>query len=780
MQKLLAFGLACLLAFFSEAQVSRMDITHYNLNLDFTQTESKTISGVATLSGFPESSCNSLLFDLLKLPVTQVISGKDTLTFSQTDSTLLVFFNNQLQASDSVQLRISYSGQPLADSRWGGFYFSGNYSFNMGVAFSAYPHNFGRCWFPCNDNFIDRATYSFQVKTDSGFAAICSGKFLGSSNNTWNWSLSQPIPTYLASVAVGKYAMVSDVFEPNGRKIPIILASEPKDTHNFIASFTRLKTAISCFEERFGPYLFDRVGFVGVPFNSGAMEHAANIAYPLYAINGNSQFETLMAHELSHHWWGNLATCSTSQDMWLNEGWASFCEALFLECAYGEEAYQADIADKLFEASRWAHVRDEGHRAISGVPPSFTYGTHVYTKGALMVHNLRAVMGDEAFFAACKSYLQKFKFKDVTSLNLRDEFQKFTNLNLQDFFNVYIFAPGNNCLSISHFSVRPGDAVNFIDLRLRQHVTKKPGFFSGIPCTVRLYSASGAYKDYSIRLNGEVLDTTLLCNFDFYPEFALINPNFDFAFNQTYELKTIKGTGVQNLPNALFTCTVQSNSDSTLLLAEHYFTGPNKNEFAIPGIAFSAERFWRIDGNWNSDFKATAFFNYDGSSPVSKNGGGLDNELITGSEDDLVLLYRPRPDTNWVRETNLTFQPGSNKTDKTGRFWVNQLKKGEYCMGILDAKASIQNIKSSQNNLRIFPNPVNNSFTLELPEQHLSGKLVIYSINGKDSGQIMQSRDFSNNNTKAINLDCKSLPAGTYLVQWTSGKQVLKEKFIKE
>lgn len=101
-------------------------------------------------------------------------------------------------------------------------------------------------------------------------------------------------------------------------------------------------------------------------------------------------------------------------------------------------------------------------------------------------------------------------------------------------------------------------------------------------------------------------------------------------------------------------------------------------------------------------------------------------------------------------------------------------------MGRLDAKASIQNIKSSQNYLRIFPNPVNNSFTLELPEQHLSGKLVIYSINGKDSGQIMQSRDFSNNNTKAINLDCKSLPAGTYLVQWTSGKQVLKEKFIKE
>ncbi|MFY8019936.1 MAG: hypothetical protein ACOVP1_02015, partial [Bacteroidia bacterium] len=260
--------------------------------MKISSSEPKTISGhvlINGLNGIPRTS-EEIQFDLLKLQVSEVTYGNQQLEFFQNDSILTVKLAKNVDPI-STPIKIVYSGQPVADAKWGGFYFTGNYSFNMGVGFASNPHNFGRCWFPCNDNFTNRSSYEFNIETDSGYSAICSGEFLGVQNNVWSWR-SDLIPTYLASVAVGKYVMVKDEFQSKDRMIPIILASEAKDTSNFKASFTHLKQAITCFEEKFNPYKFLRVGFVGVPFNSGAMEHAANIAYPLYAINGNTDYET--------------------------------------------------------------------------------------------------------------------------------------------------------------------------------------------------------------------------------------------------------------------------------------------------------------------------------------------------------------------------------------------------------------------------------------------------------------------------------------------------------
>jgi aminopeptidase N len=728
--KFFFLALSVILIQFTQA-AERLDIKHYNINLNITNLKPKTISGSAIITASVLNNNTSFIeFDLLKLTVKSVSINSVQLNFSKNDSLLIIQLPNSRQKGDSISIKIEYEGQPIADAKWGGFYFTGNYSFNMGVGFASSPHNFGRCWFPCNDNFTDRSTYEYHIQTDSGFAAICGGEFIGVNNNVWNWKITQAIPTYLASVAVGKYVMVNDVFNSGNKSIPMILASEAKDTANFKASFVRLKQAITCFEERFGPYLFDRVGFVGVPFNSGAMEHAANIAYPLYAINGNADYETLMAHELSHHWWGNLATCRTAPDMWLNEGWASFCEALFLECLYGKEKYNEDIKDKTFEVFRWAHVRDEAYRAVSGVPHDFTYGTHVYTKGALMVNTLRTIMGDESFFKACKAYLAKNSFQDVSSANLLNEFQKFTTINLSAFFNHWIYNPGNTNVYLNKWKFTLGNALNLLEVSFREHVKISKSLYTPLPLVYRVFDKNGKSIDFPFSLNSEMLDTFFKTPFDFAPEYGIINPDNTIALAKTYEHEVFKGTGVKQLPNALLTMTVQNNPDSFTILAENYFTGVNPNEFAVKGLRFSPDRFWKIDGSFPPSFKATAFFNYDGSSPSSKNGGGLDNELLKIDESGLVLLYRSRPDTAWSIETELTWQSGSSLTDKTGRFWVNNLKKGEYAFGRQEAGAGLKDLNKKKAQLKIFPNPNNGKFSIELPENHSDGTLFVYDKNG--------------------------------------------------
>ncbi len=767
------FFIVFLLIICSSQAAERLFISKYTINLKISSSEPKTISGhvlINGLNGIPRKS-EEIQFDLLKLQVSEVTYKNQQLEFFQNDSILTIKFDVNIDPYLNP-IKIVYSGQPVADAKWGGFYFTGNYSFNMGVGFASNPHNFGRCWFPCNDNFTNRSSYEFNIQTDSGYSAICNGEFLGVQNNIWSWR-SDLIPTYLASVAVGKYVMVKDEFQSKDRMIPIILASEAKDTSNFKASFTHLKQAITCFEEKFNPYKFSRVGFVGVPFNSGAMEHAANIAYPLYAINGNTDYETLMAHELSHHWWGNLATCRTAPDMWLNEGWASFCEALFLECLYGKEKYNEDIKDKTFEVFRWAHVRDEAYRAVSGVPHEFTYGTHVYTKGALMVNTLRTVLGDEAFFNACKAYLAKNSFQDVSSASLLNEFQKFTTINLTSFFDHWIYNAGNTNVYLNKWKFTLGNAHNLLEVSFREHIKISKSLYTPLPLVYRVFDKNGKSMDFPFSLNSEMLDTFFMTPFDFIPEYGIINPDNTIALAKTYEHQVIKGTGIKQLPNALLTITVQNNPDSFTILAENYFTGVNPNEFAEKGLRFSPDRFWKIDGSFPPAFKATAFFNYDGSSPSSKNGGGLDNELLKIDENGLVLLYRSRPDTAWTIETGLTWQSGSSLTDKTGRFWLNNLKKGEYAFGRKETGAGFKESNKKKAELKVFPNPNNGKFNIEFPENHSNGSLFIYDKNG-----ILIQKELIKASTKLYEGQMKNPVSATYFVVFEDERGSLNAQLV--
>ena len=123
---------------------------------------------------------------------------------------------------------------------------------------------------------------------------------------------TKPLPTYLVAVAIAPYEEV----RMNVDGIPVLLTALAADTSNLRKSFENLPTCIRTFVSSYGEHTFDRIGFNTVPFNSGAMEHATNIAYPRYAIaNGDKTSETLFAHELAHHWWGNLVTCETAGDI---------------------------------------------------------------------------------------------------------------------------------------------------------------------------------------------------------------------------------------------------------------------------------------------------------------------------------------------------------------------------------------------------------------------------------------------------------------------------------
>jgi aminopeptidase N len=166
--------------------------------------------------------------------------------------------------------------------------------------------------------------------------ALCNGALIstidnGNGTKTWNWEMNEEIPSYLACVAVGNYAPAYFNYYGIEDTIPVQLGAVAADTSDMKNSFVHLTDALSIFENHFGPYRWNKVGYSLVPFTGGAMEHATNIAYPNFMVNGNTLYEDFLVHELSHHWFGDLATCETAEDMWLNEGWASYCVYLFYE-----------------------------------------------------------------------------------------------------------------------------------------------------------------------------------------------------------------------------------------------------------------------------------------------------------------------------------------------------------------------------------------------------------------------------------------------------------------
>jgi aminopeptidase N len=735
------------------------DIKNYTIQLNLTNIASKTLLG--TTSIHLQSRSNNLAsvrLDLAKLTVSSVLANADSLLFSQNDSELFINFKRPLNQNDSIQLDIAYAGQPTKDPSWGGFYFSGNYAFNLGVGFNVKPHNFGRCWFPCVDNFTDRATYDFHINTDSGYKAICNGsKQTETYNNdgsiTWHWTLKDEIPSYLASVAVSNYVFLQYNFQGKSKSFPVIIACQAQDTSKLKASFLNLNLALHCFEDKFDPYPFERAGYVAVPFEGGAMEHATSIAYPIFAIDGTTNYETLFAHELSHMWWGNHVTCRTAEDMWLNEGWASYCEAQFLECLYGTDAYKKEIKSNWNTVLRFAAAKDGGLFALSNAPHNATYGTTVYKKGALIVHSLRSFMGDSAFFAACKSYQKKFAFKDASSTDLKNEFQRFTSSDLSAFFDMYVSNP-----SLYNVRVLKSELNNgVISVQLTQDLKNTQRGFNNIPLSITFF-------DNNIRIvrdfifNNEGIYTFTIGKINFDKDFYTIIDSDDKYFKaRSMQNQTIKSTGLKNFADAFCGINTQSISDSVNINIEHNWIGGKWWEVAPAGIRISNQRHWIINGFLPSSFKAQGFFNYDGSTPENpSNSGWLDNEFIDRNEDSLVMLYRANGTEMWQLLTDCSINIGGSKTDKVGRITVNNLKVGEYAIGKKDVTSITQNVLPENSDfIQMYPNPAKNLINIQIKKQYKNIDLLIMDITGKTIRRIILK---SNENE----IDISNLIKGQY------------------
>lgn len=757
-----------------------IDILHYTIDLSITDFIGKVIKGHCEVRFQSRiDQINYIDLDLLGMSIDSVTQDDTTLAYTYTNSLLRVYLLQELNTDDSSAVTVYYHGIPQGDvTGWGGFYFTSEYAYNLGVGFGADPHPFGRVWFPCFDNFVERSTYSFAITTAGTKMALCNGNLISSvehidGTKTWNWEMQQSIPTYLACVAVGSYAPAYSQYEGLEAVIPIMLGAVAADTTKMKNSFIHLPDALATFENSFGPYRWSKVGFSLVPFSSGAMEHATNIAYPVFMANGTLAWESFLVHELSHHWFGDLVTCRTEEDMWLNEGWAAYCERLFMESAYGKESYDVSIADNHAEVVHYAHttVGDGAYLPVSGISHEHTYGMTVYQKGADMVHTLRSYMGDSLFFHCVRNYLEAYAFKDAGSEDLRDYLSDCSGINLYHFFNDWIFNPGFPQFSIDSFRVVPAGSQFSVTLFIKQRLNHAPHYYQQVPLEVTFMDPNWNSQTETVKMNGQCGFFTIMLPFS--PVYAGLDHAGKISDAITSGMKVISSTGLHNFDNGAATMNVSALTDSAWIRVEHNYAPPDPFKSPQTGLHLSDYHYWNIDGIIPDGFDATLVINYNGSN--FSNGGFQDNTLITNVEDSLLVMYRSGAEGDWSAVTDVVQNFTGSHNDKRGYFTVNHVEKGEYVFAIYDYDKTDTLIYPpgepcqflsapavsvhAEEPFHVFPNPADEQITI-FAELHGRNHLVeVYDLYGR-----LFYHEQLQNSIGPVNIAITHWPSGPYLV----------------
>ena len=734
-----------------------IDVKHYTINLDISDFSGKTISGYTILNlATTEDNVSTIYLYLLRLNIDSIVClDYGISSFSYNDSIITINFETAPIADQPFDLDVYYHGAPQKDpSGWGGFYFSGDYAFNMGCGFQDVPHNYGRVWFPCNDNFTDKAKYTTIITTQSENTAISSGELNEvqvdeeTGKTTYYWNLTQEVPTYLQSVAVGPYYHHHHVYHGISRDIPVDIYGYPTDSAKIAGSFYRLDTTLRVYENLFGEYPWQRIGYVLVNFSSGAMEHVGNISIGrAFVTSGPGVYETLYYHELSHHWFGDLVTCASAEDMWLNEGWATYCETLWKEFVCGADkglAYRHDAHYKVLTKT----YRDDGYYPLTPFPVENTYSSTVYDKGASVVHTLRNYLGDDLFFETIRAYLNEYSYKNATSYQLRDFITQYTGIDMTPFFDSWVFTKGFPHFSIDSTSIVPNGDNYDVTVYVRQKLLEREVFTDANRIEITFMKSDFTTETKVFEFSGETGSQTFTIPFN--PMLVMCD-----YYEHTSDATVDQALMFNSADNYTFSKTdcsmyVDEIEGDAMIRVTCNYVAPDGFSEPVEGLEIVPGRYWLVEGIRPDVFLAQLkiTFNCTGAA-------GWEKPYIQSSmRDSVALVYRRDRSENWRVLPAQYSRPGQ-------QFTIDNFADGEYALAIRNGYNGIR--KFDESSFSVYPNPTNGIMNVSFGLV-FNGNVSVVDVNGK----VLMHKKVKG---ESVELNLKHVPVGTYIVVVNDGKK---------
>jgi len=500
------------------------DIIHTKLWVSFDWQKSQLI-GKAELQAKPYFYATDMLYlnargmDIKSVALSRLESTKDkkgntistkvnlTSTYKYENDSLKINLGKTFTAKEEYYVTIEYISKPnelkaggssaISDDK--GLYFinpTGSDPDKMPQIWTQGETQSNSAWFPTIDNPTEKMTDEIYMTVDDKYTTLSNGLLKESKKNTDgtrtdHWVMDLPHAPYLVMMAVGEFKKVTD--EPwNGKEISYYVEKEYEPHAKAI--FGKTKKMVEFYSTKLGvPYAWPKYAQIVVrDYVSGAMEntsatlHGDFVCYQTTReIIDGAKGESTIAHELFHQWFGDLASCESWSNLTLNESFATYGEYLWEEFEYGRDA-----ADDHHAGSRYGYFAQSNQKQVDLVRFDYEeredmFDAFSYNKGGQILHMLRKYVGDDAFFASLKLYLEKNKFKTAEAHDLRLAFEEVTGEDLNWFFNEWYYVKGHPELNIKKSY---DDATKKLKLEITQQQDFKVSPLYKLPVYVDIYA----------------------------------------------------------------------------------------------------------------------------------------------------------------------------------------------------------------------------------------------------------------------------------------------------
>ncbi|HEU4339499.1 MAG TPA: M1 family metallopeptidase [Planctomycetota bacterium] len=438
-------------------RVSTIDVLHYKISVRLDERIPEPIvEGRVEMDLAFTASTGTVELDAEEMVVTEVKAGKgDPLECRQEGGKLIVELGRKAPAGEKLHLDISYTARPSV----GLFFITPDPQLpNRGwQVWSQGETEYNHHWFPCYDNPNDRATSEVVITVREKYRTISNGTLVKSTiHHGWrieHWKMDVPHVAYLTSIAAGEFDMLED-----REKVPIRYFV-PKGWHSkeeISRTFKKTPDMMAFFAERTGvPYPYAKYDQVVVDdFTWGGMENiTATTLHPGTVVKKRSwedrDSDGLIAHELAHQWFGNLVTCRTWAHAWLNEGFATYMEALWREKSEGREAFIADLEDGLgWYLSEAANEYTRPTVCSHYTTPDDVFDSHIYPRGAWILRMLHDRLGNDAWWKGVNRYLTKHRAGLVTTDDFRVAMEEGSGQDLKPFFDQWLTKAGHPAFKV--------------------------------------------------------------------------------------------------------------------------------------------------------------------------------------------------------------------------------------------------------------------------------------------------------------------------------------------
>ncbi len=492
--------LACLCAIPAKAdepyaRSKSYDLQHSKVVLRF-DLENRKVIGDVTHTVTILQPAETISFDSVALHIQSVSVNKSPAKFATTDAKLNVSLPHAAKPGEKFDIEIKYDGQPKK-----GLYFilpDTNYPNRPKQVWTQGESEDTRYYLPTYDYPNARLTTETVVTVPSDWLTVSNGKLqsvtdAGNGQKTWTWRESLPSSTYLFTVVAGELAEVKDTW----RNIPVTYYA-PKDRGDRLTpDYGRTPAMLEHFSttlgvdypwEKYAQSMVDDFVAGGMENSSATTNTAGSLRHPQLEVEYLEGEDGLISHELGHQWFGDLVTCKDWGNIWLNEGFATFTETMWIEQHFGKE--QADYdrweASKSWNASPHLYAKPIVRHDFDD---SSEFDGNAYNKGGWVLYMLRQQLGPQKFYAGLRHYLEVNRGKNVVTADLTKAIEEATHTNVDQFFDQWIYGAGAPKFDVSYTYDETKKQVA-LTVKETQKIEGRIGLFR-VPLEVEITNGTG-------------------------------------------------------------------------------------------------------------------------------------------------------------------------------------------------------------------------------------------------------------------------------------------------